>query len=84
MYEIYKNDIIVPYEDAGGETNTNRAGETRLGTDYFTGEEQLEVDEFISRRLICDRCGCPPKSKSDLIKQAGFLVCPRCIDGGFL
>ncbi len=79
MHEIYKNDVITPYEDAGGVTNTARAGETRLGTDYFTGEELETTDKIISRRYVCDRCGCPPDGK--LTKQAGWMVCGRCIDG---
>ena len=81
MYETYKNDIIEPYEDAGGITNTAREGETRLGKDFFTGEELLPVDTVISRRLVCDRCGVPPKSKGELRKQNGFMVCGDCYDG---
>ncbi len=81
MYEINKNSVIVPYEDAGGITNTAHAGETTLGTDYITGEELAATDEVLSRRLVCDRCGYPPKTKADLIKQNGWMVCGRCVDG---
>ena len=80
MWEIYKNDVITTYEDAGGVTNTAHEGENRLGNDYFTDEALAETDEILSRRLVCDRCSRPPKSKSDLIKQSGWLVCPECLD----
>ena len=81
MWEVYKNKTIVPYEDAGGVTNTAYSGETTLGEDFFTGAELEDTDAVISRRIVCDRCGCPPKDKNDLIKQNGWKVCSRCIDG---
>ena len=80
MHEVYKNDVIVPYEDAGGITNTAHAGETRLGVDFSTGEELADVGTVFSKRFICDRCGYPTP-KSELIKQAGWMVCSRCYDG---
>ena len=80
MYEVYKNKVIVPYEDAGGATNTVYEGETTLGTDFFTGAELEETDKVISRRLVCDRCGCPPDDKDELVKQKGWKVCKRCLD----
>lgn len=81
MWEVYKNKLIETYEDAGGITNTAYDGETTLGTDFFTGEELEDLDEVISRRIVCDRCGCPPKRKTDLIKQNGWMICGSCIDG---
>lgn len=81
MWEVYKNKLIEAYEDAGGITNTAYDGETTLGADFFTGAELEDTDEVISRRLVCDRCGCPPKHKSELIRQNGFMICARCIDG---
>ena len=81
MYEVYQNDIIEPYEDAGGVTNTARAGQRRVGNSFFTGEPLAAPDQVISRRLVCDRCGCPPKSKAELVKQGGFMVCRGCVDG---
>jgi hypothetical protein len=80
MWEVYKNDTITPYEDAGGVTNTAREGELRLGNDFFTGESLAEENEVLSRRLVCDRCGCPPRDGKTLIKQAGFMLCERCLD----
>jgi hypothetical protein len=80
MYEVYKNSVIVPYEDDAGITNTAYSGERILGTDFFTGEELADLDDVISRRFICDRCGFQPNEKSELIKQNGFMVCWRCLD----
>ena len=80
MYEVNKNTVKVAYEDAGGITNTAHEGETQLGTDYFDGTELADTDEVLSRRLVCDRCGYPIKKKSELIKQAGWMVCHRCLD----
>lgn len=115
MWEIYKNDEIEAYEDEGGVTNTHYVGSTRLGKDFFTGEELAPTysptgnsgqayddtwdgysdawdgydgvwgaettTDILSRRLVCDRCGDQIKSKSELIKQSGWLVCSGCIDG---
>ena len=81
MYEVYKNSIIVPHTDDAGIVNTHYVGQTTLGVDFFTGSELAPVDQVFSRHLVCDRCGYHPKEKSDLIKQNGFLVCWRCIDG---
>lgn len=81
MYETYKNTTIESYEDAAGITNTARQGETQLGADFFTGEELAPTDQVISRRLVCDRCGFSVKSKKNLKKQKGFMVCKDCFDG---
>lgn len=81
MWDVYKNKTIVPYEDAGGIINTAYDGETTLGEDFFTGAELEDADEVISRRIVCDRCGCAPKRKSELVKQKGWMICARCIDG---
>ena len=81
MYDVNKNSVIVPVADAAGIINTAYSGQTKLGTDFFTGDQLAETDVVISRRLVCDRCGVPPKSKSDLTKQNGWLVCKECLDG---
>ncbi len=71
--------MVTALPDIAGITNTNRLGETSLGVDFFTGAELAPIGEVISRRFICDRCGYPTP-KAELIKQAGWMVCKRCID----
>jgi hypothetical protein len=79
MYDVNKNSVIVPTADAAGITNTAYAGQTRLGKDFFTGEELADTNEVLSRRLVCDRCFKPPKTRADLFKQNGYLVCKECL-----
>lgn len=80
MYEVYKNTVISGEADAAGITNTAYDGETKLGVDYFDGDELEDTNEVISRRLICDRCGYQIKSKAELSSQDGWKVCWRCKD----
>lgn len=80
MYLIHKNSVKVAKADCAGITNTNNVGETNLGTDFFTGAELADTDEILSIELVCSMCGRFVKSKSELTKQAGVMVCRRCKD----
>jgi len=81
MYDVNKNSIIVPTADAAGVVNTAYAGQTRLGKDFFTGEELAATDVVLSRRLVCDRSFRPVKTRSELVKQNGFLILKEELDG---
>jgi len=74
MREVYKNDVL---------TSGHYTGERRLGTDLFTGAQLADENEVLSTQLVCDRCGCPPRYKHELVKtSAGFWIHPACLDDG--
>ena len=82
-FDVYKNDTLTSgnFTDAAGNTMTYPyGGESRLGVDFETGVELATADEVLSRTLVCDCCGIPVKSKSDLTSQRGYKVCKKCID----
>ena len=78
--------------DLAGNTGIHHphAGELEIPTTPFLSRQQLNIDGTLtpmpaqdaklSYEVFCDVCGCPVKSKKELIKKNRRRRCENCFD----